>query len=459
MKFKSIHFYFHYNPNLFKLLFYIIFNSIFLLYRFNGDPTFFWKYQIHHIKNYKNITMNQVNTDQTTNKQIQNETISNISQFPIDLVYTWVDGRDPKWLKEFSDANKERGVNFSKSDYLNRFVDIDDLRYSLRSVEKNMPFIRYIFIVTWDKQHPNWLNLSNPRIKIVSQSEIFPKNVQLPTFNSKSIDFSLYKIPGLAEHFIYSNDDMYFSRPLNFTDFFTIEGKPIIYSKQNNWSHLQYKYKRFDKAYKKTKNDGFLFMVSMFHTVLIFAKKFNKIATFEYSHIPIPFTKKICEEAYLAFKGEIDETISHRFRSKLDLQMQTLLIQFGLTFDHSVVKPKTEKEAVFIVASKGNKNYRYIHKFLKKMPKLLSINIDDMRCRDKVKAFLDCAFDEPASFELLEKPPTVDQDLRSYFAEGKYNSPLEIFKMFYSIFYELYEMLKEQMVKLINGLSKTIDRK
>ena len=55
---------------------------------------------------------------------------------------------------------------------MNRFNDNNELKYSLRSVEKNMPFIRNIFIVT-NGQIPSWLNLNNSKIKIVTHKEIF----------------------------------------------------------------------------------------------------------------------------------------------------------------------------------------------------------------------------------------------------------------------------------------------
>lgn len=38
--------------------------------------------------------------------------------------------------------------------------------------------------------------------------DIIPKEF-LPTFNSVTIEFFLYNIPGLTEQFIYMNDDMY----------------------------------------------------------------------------------------------------------------------------------------------------------------------------------------------------------------------------------------------------------
>ena len=91
-------------------------------------------------------------------------------------------------------------------------------KYSLRSVEMYAPWIRKIFIVT-DNQVPKWLDTSNPKIRIVDHKEILPE-VSLPCFNSRLIEHFLYKIPGLSEHFLYANDDMFINRPVTPATFF-----------------------------------------------------------------------------------------------------------------------------------------------------------------------------------------------------------------------------------------------
>lgn len=48
-----------------------------------------------------------------------------------------------------------------------RFEDNEELRYSLRSIERHAPWVRNIFIVT-NGQIPSWLNLDNPRVTIVT---------------------------------------------------------------------------------------------------------------------------------------------------------------------------------------------------------------------------------------------------------------------------------------------------
>lgn len=60
-------------------------------------------------------------------------------------------------------------VQFSRDEDISssRFEDNDELRYSLRSVEKYAPWVRHIFIVT-NGQIPHWLDLENPRVTIVT---------------------------------------------------------------------------------------------------------------------------------------------------------------------------------------------------------------------------------------------------------------------------------------------------
>lgn len=143
----------------------------------------------------------------------------------IDLVYLWVDGNDPVWKKKH-DAFVGQTTEESPLNCKGRYVNNDELKYSLRSVSLYAPWIRQIFIVT-DNQVPSWLDTSNPKIKIIDHTEILPPE-SLPCFNSSLIEHFLYKIPGLTERFLFSNDDMYLNKPVRPEDFFTPEGLPIV---------------------------------------------------------------------------------------------------------------------------------------------------------------------------------------------------------------------------------------
>ena len=131
--------------------------------------------------------------------------------YEIDLVYLWVDGSDPAWLTK---KQQVTGIVSDQSETNNkgRYINNDELRYSLRSVERYVPWIRKIFIVT-DNQFPEWLNKDHPKIRVVDHREIMPEEA-LPCFNSSVIEYFLYRIPGLADRFLFANDDMFFNKTL-----------------------------------------------------------------------------------------------------------------------------------------------------------------------------------------------------------------------------------------------------
>lgn len=142
---------------------------------------------------------------------------------PIDVVYTWVDGDDPAWRAEFEhwrsiDRPEQRGDHAAHD---SRYASRDELRYSLRSLWANAGWVRHVYVVTAG-QVPEWLR-GDERLTIVPHHSIFPAE-WLPTFNSHSIESRLHHIDGLAEHFVYFNDDMFLGRPLASTRFFTPNG-------------------------------------------------------------------------------------------------------------------------------------------------------------------------------------------------------------------------------------------
>ena len=86
------------------------------------------------------------------------------SKIKIDLVYLWVNGNDPNWMEEKSTWGKKLNIKKNNDTDSSRYVDNEELRFSLRSVEQNAPWINKIFIVT-NGQIPSWLDISNPKIQ------------------------------------------------------------------------------------------------------------------------------------------------------------------------------------------------------------------------------------------------------------------------------------------------------
>ena len=124
----------------------------------------------------------------------------------IDFVITWVDMNDPKWQAEFAKYSGNKG-NTKNGVSEARFRDYGFLKYWFRGVEKFAPWVRKIHFVT-SGQKPEWLDENNPKLHLVNHRDYIPEQF-LPTYNSVVIERYLHKIPGLAEHFVYFNDDFY----------------------------------------------------------------------------------------------------------------------------------------------------------------------------------------------------------------------------------------------------------
>jgi len=162
----------------------------------------------------------------------------------IDIVYTWVNGSDPRQqrlLRETksrlkgevfiicNSTQKEGENNCTKDEETaSRFQDNDELKYSLRSVEKFIPWVNHIYLVT-NGQVPNWLNLTHPKLTVVTHAEIFRNASHLPSFSSPAIESNIHRIPGLADRFIYFNDDTMIGNEVWPDDFYTQSAGQKIY--------------------------------------------------------------------------------------------------------------------------------------------------------------------------------------------------------------------------------------
>lgn len=136
----------------------------------------------------------------------------------MDIVITYVDGNDPVWKQDYE---KYTNVPIMQK----RFRDWGTLKYLLRGIEVNMPFIRNVYLVVSHlSQVPQWVDQA--QLKIVLHSDIIPEEY-LPTFNCNPIEMHLHRIEGLAEEYLYFNDDLYPLAPCRPEDFFR-NGKGVL---------------------------------------------------------------------------------------------------------------------------------------------------------------------------------------------------------------------------------------
>ena len=135
----------------------------------------------------------------------------------IDIVIAWVDGSDEFW-------QKTRQETITTQEFkVNQYRDWGLLKYWFRGIETNAPWINKIHFVTWGHL-PDFLNTNHPKINVVKHEDYIPHQY-LPTFSANPIEMNFHRIEGLAEQFIYFNDDMYLINKTEETDFF-LNGKP-----------------------------------------------------------------------------------------------------------------------------------------------------------------------------------------------------------------------------------------
>lgn len=220
----------------------------------------------------------------------------------IDLVYLWVDGNDPAWqAKKAAFQQQATGVNPQAVNAC-RFVENDELKYSLRSAEKFAPWIRRIYIVT-DNQTPSWLDTTNPRIRIVDHREILPPDA-LPVFNSNAIELRLAHIPNLAEHFLVANDDTLFGLPVEPSFFFDDGGRPIVRLKpQSIRRHLSQ-----------------IYCLTIYRMQELICARFGKRYTLAPHHNIDAYLKSAYRECMEEFADLAERTVRNRFRTENDLQ-------------------------------------------------------------------------------------------------------------------------------------------
>lgn len=137
----------------------------------------------------------------------------------IDFVLTYLDANDVEWQKEKNKYTPGATADVNP----NRYREWDNLVYFFRSIDKFAPWVRKVHIVTWGHV-PSWLDVNHPKINIVNHKDYLPAE-WLPTFSSRCIDMNLHRIPDLAEQFVYFNDDMFLTGPVE-PEFFFKNGLP-----------------------------------------------------------------------------------------------------------------------------------------------------------------------------------------------------------------------------------------
>jgi hypothetical protein len=229
----------------------------------------------------------------------------------VDVVYTWVNTNDPEWLKrknKYIENENISKIDNSKYRWTVTNNACDEIVLSIESVRKFLPWVRNIFVVT---QRPQTLpkNIIDIfKVKMVFHDQIFKNKSVLPVFSSHAIEANIHNIPGLAEKFIYFNDDMYVNLPMKKEDFF-YNDKPV------------YRTMSILGMYYNYIHDIIPFPSANVHQSAIVNNKsiMRKLSSDSKISVPIhhatPITKTILLDAEYVFNEEWTKTANNKFRT------------------------------------------------------------------------------------------------------------------------------------------------
>lgn len=245
----------------------------------------------------------------------------------IDFVITWVDMNDPKWQADF--AKYSGKINNFKNEVTEaRFRDYGLLKYWFRGVEKFAPWVRKIHFVTCE-QKPDWLDENHPKLNLVHHEDYIPSQY-LPVFNSSLIEIYLHKIPGLAEHFVYFNDDFFIINHLPESRFFANGVACDIAAFRTNfgfslWSkclknNIRLINKHFDKkeVFRRDRHKWLNPIYGKKARLNYLLRPYGKFITLRTPHNAQPYTKSLYNEVWKHAGKELSKMSENRFRSPND---------------------------------------------------------------------------------------------------------------------------------------------
>lgn len=339
------------------------------------------------------------------------------NDFDVDIVIPWVDGGDKKWQEEKNKYLPE-DKKFDIDAAANRYRDWDNLQYVFRSIEKFAPWVRKVFFVTCG-QVPKWLNTKCEKLVLVNHKDYIP-NECLPTFSANPIEINMHRIKGLSEHFIYMNDDFFFTNKTEKEDFFKNE-LPRIVAVERPFCVSQ------DVVFSSIVTNDLRLIDSVFNkreTKKKFAKKFYKLSRpkdfvynkmFDYigkngwmgfliEHIPAPFLKSSIEECWNVFGDKLNETSKNKFRSIYDVN-QYLFTEYMLCTGKFESDKFGRKGVLLNVDDTKEGNVDFVCQTVRKQKhKTVCIN-DAMvenfeETKKKINEALDSILSDKSSFEL-----------------------------------------------------------
>jgi len=363
----------------------------------------------------------------------------------VDAVFTWVNGSDPVFRQSLN--RYKNSLQHSRDDALpERFRDIQQLRYGLRSIEKYAPWINQIWLVT-NYQAPFWLNTTypnsnRPRVKVVNHADIFTNHDDLPTFNSGAILANIHKIPGLSREFLYFDDDFALINAVCYSDFWTEERGYIMLTQRNlylprdalcpekcldrgtastcdtdcNILGCLYDGGRCDKELSEVREASYRHKLEF--DLMLFHKFMGKKSISIVYHYPVLINVTIMEALQQgSFKPFFEATSGHKIRQVNEIQFQTMYVNWVLLGGYkSTEKMECKSHLMYYELHPSDTDYSVFDKVRKEPKQFLCINdkLGDDGNPDAIRNVIRLyneLYPERAGFENVERLDSRDSGL------------------------------------------------
>jgi hypothetical protein len=241
----------------------------------------------------------------------------------VDLVYTWVDDQWPGYLDLLrSHAGVRHDLN------PNRTRDnLELLRYSLRSVERYMPWVRNVHLLTCRPQVPGWLAADDERIVVTHHDEIMEPRV-MPTFSSFAIVSHVTRLPGLSPRFIYMEDDMLLGAPVTPADFGDERGRLRVYP-------------RWERTASPTLRDDVRvspWNASVARCNHLLDERFGRARRRTVNHVPLMIDRDLWNDMLADWPDAVEHTRTSRFRRPGNVAPEYLYPHYALARRRAVAE-------------------------------------------------------------------------------------------------------------------------
>jgi hypothetical protein len=261
-----------------------------------------------------------------------------VTEFPVDLVYTWVDGDDQEHhaLKQKYSRTAAPDATVSY-----RFRSTHEIYESIASALTFVPWVRTIYVLVADGQEARFHNQFGSKVQIIPHCVIYEHHLDhLPTFNSQSIECHLHEIPDLAEHFLYANDDTFFGAPLEKAHFFELEtGKPRVACSK---THLPMRSDPFGETWQWSRANNFQVLTRV-------SPEWKQYPRCEWIHQIKALRRSFFSDAWShpVIAPKLEQTSRARFRSPQDIEPVGLLLHWNS--DQDLTAQGTFRSRTFLV--------------------------------------------------------------------------------------------------------------